>query len=476
MRCIRGPARSERPAVTGRTAAPPPSPETLPAMSLTLLSLALLPILANADPDDTFWSRFRGPNGTSVLAERAFPDQWGDEENVAWSVDVDGAGWSSPIVVGDRVFLTAAVAESGDGPMGMNEGARDPSTMGFGAKPSEALTFQLSCRSLTDGSLLWKRDVGQRVPAYGVHSSNTFATESPTSDGMRVFATFGALGEVVAFTLDGEELWRVETGVFKTGNDFGWGISLVAHDGLVFLQNDNEESSFVAAFDAKSGEERWRAERRSGTSWGTPIICRTDGRTSLVASGPDTVIAYDPATGSEQWRVQGIGGSFSSSATFDGEHVYFGNSGPMSRGPLLAVPADADGVLDLTKPEPAIAWRADRAGPGFASPVVHDGIVYIIGSSNILASYDAATGEQIYKERLPGAAQVVATPWVAGDELFILDEAGTTTVVRAGPEFKVLHTNRLEGLYWGTPSVAGDALLLREATRLSCVRAVGAKQ
>lgn len=440
------------------------------------LALALLAPAAELAPDPDQpaegWPRFRGPAGTSVLAERSFPAEWGDGKNMAWTVDVAGSGWSSPIVVGDRVYLTAAVDPNDSGPKGMEAGVRDPSTMGRGAKPTSELTFQLTCRSLADGSVLWTRDVGRRVPQYPVHRSNTFATETPTTDGERLFVTFGALGELACYDLDGEEQWRTETGVYKTGNDFGWGISLVTHDGLVFLQNDNEEQSFLSAFDAKTGERRWRAERRSGTSWGTPMICRNEGRTSLVACGPDRVTAYDPATGDEQWRVQGIGGSFSSSPTYDGERIYFGNSGPMSRGPLLAVSASVTGTIDLGTPEgaAAVAWRADRSGPGFASPVVHDGLVYILGSSSVIACHDGATGERLWRERIPDAVQVVATPWIAGGELHVIDESGTTVVVKVGRDFEVLRTNRLEGLFWATPSVAGEALLIRESRKLHCIR------
>lgn len=417
------------------------------------------------------WSRFRGDAGSSLLNERAFPSTWDAETNIAWAVDVEGSGWSSPIVVGDRVFLTAAVGAEDSGPAGMNEGVRDPSTMGQAPPPADALTFRLTCRSLADGSLTWSRDVGQRVPAYGVHRSNTFATESPTSDGERVFVTFGALGELAAYDLEGEELWRVETGVFKTGNNFGWGISLVTAGGLVFLQNDNEESSFLAAFDAATGEEAWRADRNQGTSWGTPVLWDAGGVERLVACGPDSIIGYDPATGEEAFRVEGFGGSFSSSPTVDAERLYTGNSGPMSRGPLMAIPAGLEGTVDMKAEDPPIAWNASRSGPGFASPVTADGLVYVIGSSTILACHDATTGERLWRERLPDAAQVVACPWIAGGDLFLLDEAGTTFVVPVGPEFEVTRVNKLEGLFWATPSVAGDSLLLREAGKLYCVRA-----
>ena len=437
-----------------------------------LALLGLLSLHAPAqDQADQDWRRFRGSDANSIQAQRAYPGDWGPETNVAWAAELGGSGWSSPIVVGERVFVSSAVHPDGDGPVGMATGVRDPSTMGRGPKPDKELRFQLACLALEDGSTLWTREVGKAIPAHGVHRSNTFATESPCSDGERVFVTFGALGRLAAFDLQGEALWSVDTGFYSTGNNFGWGISVVAGDGLVFLQNDNEESSFLAAFDAESGTEAWRVERGNGTSWGTPVLLADEERRSLLATGPDSLVAYDPKSGQEQWRVQGFGGSFSSSLSYDAERVYFGNSGPMSRGPLLAVPRSAKGLLDLKAEEPAaISWKTDRAGPGFASPLVHDGLIYIVASTNILTCHDAATGKQVYKERLPDLATVVASPWAAGDELFVMDEAGLTNVVRLGRDFEILRSNDLPGLFWATPAVAGDALLLRDAGKLYCIR------
>ena len=441
---------------------------------LAPLLLCLLPQADVASPGDepADSTRFRGSRGNSVIAGGTVPSRWKEDSNVAWTADVEGSGWSSPIVIGDRVLLSSAVDPGGMEPANMSAGTRDPSTMGRGAKPEGELTFRLTCLELASGKTLWTRDVGQCAPKYGIHRSNTFATESPTTDGERVFVTFGALGTLAAFDLEGEPLWQVETGVFPTGNDFGWGISLITHDGLVFLQNDNEERSFLAAFDAETGEQRWRAERPRGTSWGTPTIVTHEERTMLVACGPNTVVAYAPSSGEVLWSVEGIGGSFSSSPAYDEEHVYFGNSGPMSRGPLIAVPLDAEGTLDLRGQEPApIAWRKERAGPGFASPVVHDGLVYVVASTNVLGCYDAATGEEVYRERLEGIVTVVASPWVVGDELYILDEEGKTAVVTTGPTFELLHVNELPGLYWSTPAIAEDVLLVRESKQLYCIRA-----
>lgn len=432
--------------------------------------ISLLPLLAPV-PDDpaTAWTRFRGPEGTGVLEDRTFPDTWDEETNIAWAIDVPGSGWSSPIVLGDRVYLSTTTGWQ-NGPRGMATGARDPSTFGRGAAVDGALTYHMLCYRLGDGELLWGKEVGSGVPEYSIHVSNTYATESPTTDGERLFVTFGGLGHLIALDLEGEELWRVDTGVYKTGNNFGWGTSLVSGAGLVFLQNENQENSFLAAFDAETGEERWRAERGKGSSWGTPVFWNTGEREQLVALGPGTLTAYEPRSGEVLWAVEGAGGGFSASPTFDEERFYAGNSGPMSRGPLLAVPSTIEGTIDVKAKEPGLAWKVDRAGPGFASLVVDDGLIYVLGSTAILACYDSATGERIWRERLPDAAQVVASPWIAGDQLFLMDETGLTFVIKAGREYALERTNKLEGLFWGTPSVAGDALLLREAHKLYCIR------
>ena len=439
-----------------------------------LSTLFLAAVATSVDPaevrsDD--WLRFRGNQGDSRLDERRYPAEWGPDTNLAWSAPLPGSGWASPIVVGERVFVSSAVGEGDIAPRDFSGGVRDPSTRGRAVRPDGELTFLLTCLSLEDGHEVWTREVGARVPEHGVHRSNTFATESPCSDGARVFVTYGALGALVAYDLEGELLWRAETGVHPTGNNFGWGISPIHADGLVLLQNDNEAGSFLEAFDAETGERAWRVERGTGTSWGTPVVWERDGMRQVVACGPDAVVGYALADGSETWRVQGFGGSFSSSPTVVDQQLVFGNSGPMSRGPLLAVPHGLEGTIDVKgEGREAVAWRTDRAGPGFASPVSKDGFVYVLGSSTILACHDLATGERLWRERLPDAAQVVASPWIAGDELHVLDEAGTTFVVPVGPEFEVTRTNRIEGLYWSTPAVAGDSLLLRAADRLHCVR------
>ncbi len=436
--------------------------------AICFLSFALL-LVSPALGND--WTRFRGDGGSGTVPSLSHPKTWGAEENVSWTTDIPGGGWSSPIVVGERIYLTTADHPDYDGPVGFRGGvSRMRET---GGKPEGDMTFQVHCLSLADGSKLWSKDAVVGEPPYGVHPSNTFATESPASDGERLFVYFGMIGKAMALDLaTGKEIWRFDVGAYPTGNGFGTGSSIATHGGRVFVQCDNDRESFLVALAATDGRELWRADRRKGTSWATPVVWSADGNDQLISCGPDTVTAYDPASGDVQWELTGMGGSFSSSPVFDDDRLYFGNSGPRSRGPLVAVKAGSQGPHKLGREDSqAVAWNQKGAGPGFASPVTHDGRVYVAGSPGVLACHDAETGEILWRERLPGAGSIVSSPWLCGDTMFIQDENGKTFVVKVGAEYELLGTNELPGLYWSTPSVAGNALLVREATKLHCIRA-----
>lgn len=441
---------------------------TLP---LLLALLPFLPVARDTALQDPAWPGFRGARGDSVVPA-GHPTGWSADEHVAWRRALPGGGWSSPIVVGELVVVTTAVQAGGSGPLGMDAGVSDMATRGEGAAPEDEVSFQVHAFRLADGAPAWDVELGAEVPDYRVHPSNTYATETPATDGERLFVTFGGLGAVAALDLAGEELWWVETGVFETSNQFGWASSLVTADGLVFVQNDNEEASFLIALAAEDGEEVWRVERPLGTAWSTPLLWPHGDGSDLVVCGAGTVVGYAPDTGLVRWSLDGIEGSFSSSPGSDGRRLFLGNSGPRARGPLVAVGQEAEGKQSFAPGTLGwLDWVADRAGPGFASPVAANGLVFVLGSNSVLGAHDAETGAEVWRERLPDGAAVVASPWTDGERVYVLDETGTTFVVRAAREFELIGTNELEGLYWATPSVAGKSLLLRSSDELICVRA-----
>lgn len=414
------------------------------------------------------WSQFRGGNGGRI-SELIHPLEWGEETNVAWKIPVTGSGWSSPVVAGDRVFLTSAESENGTPPAGMSAGVASMRSF-RSAKPVKH-RYVVQAFDLKTGEKLWSRVTGESIPPV-VHPSNTYATESPATDGRMLFTFFATTGQLTAWDLDGQEIWAHDLGAHKFGNGFGSGSSLALDDGRVFVQNDNDESSFVSAYDAQSGELIWRQDRPAKTSWSSPLIWRTESDTVLVVCGAGVVTAYDPATGDTVWRVSEIESAFSASPALDAERICFGKSGPMSAGPLVAVPVGLRGDISLNGKFEAdqLAWSRTKSGPGMASPVITGGLLYVAGSRGILNVYDAATGDRVYRTRVPGMATVAASLWATDDRVFILDESGKTFIIRVGQEFELEQTNQLPGLFWSTPAVAGDTLLLRSATDLYCIR------
>ena len=413
------------------------------------------------------WDQFRGASAGKLVSV-SHPMEWSAEENIAWSVPLEGSGWSSPIIVGDRIFLTSAVPEDGSKPKGMMAGVA--SMRDFrNAKPVNH-QFKVSCFQLDNGELLWSKSVGEKVPPV-VHPSNTYATESPATDGERLITFFATTGTLTAWDFEGNELWRKELGAYASGNGFGTGSSLAIANGRVFVQYDNDESSFVAAYDCETGAEVWRDDRETKTSWSTPLIWNNSKQQELVTCGSDVVTSYRPADGSVIWQLSGMQSAFSGSPAVDADRIYFGNSGPMSAGPLVAVAAGTEGEVELDSnfESDKVAWSRTKSGPGMASPVVAQGCIYIPGRG-VLNCYDAASGERLYRERMPNMATVAASLWADEDRVLLLDENGTTYVVQAGREFKLWGTNTIEDLFWSTPAVAGDSLVLRGVEKMYCVR------
>ena len=436
--------------------------------SLPIVALMLLLGACTTRAKAEEWKQFRGSVGGNLTAID-HPTDWSEQANLAWSVPMRGSGWSSPVVVENRIFLTFAESDSNSRPKGMAAGVASMRSF-RNAEPAK-YRFVVACHSLKDGEQLWEKTVGEAVPTV-IHPSNTYATESPATDGERLFSFFATTGTLNAWDVDGNEIWRQELGVYKSGNGFGTGSSLTTFDGRVYVQYDNDEKSFVAAFDAQTGQQVWRDDQRTKTSWSSPLIWSHAGGQELVACGSDVVTSYDPADGTVIWRLTGMRTGFSGSPAIDAERIYFGNSGPMSAGPLVAVGAATKGEIELDDDFDSenVAWSRIKSGPGMASPTVANGFLYIPGSGGILNCYNTKTGERMYRTRVQNMKTVVASLWADEDHVFILDEAGTTHIIQPGPEFKLLGTNKIDDLVWSTPAVVGDALLIRGVERLYCIR------
>jgi outer membrane protein assembly factor BamB len=402
------------------------------------------------------WPQFRGPEANGVASDSALPENWGAAANIKWQVELPGSGWSAPIVWDDKIFVTAAVSEGPDDQNSVHK-------------------FEVHCYDQESGRLLWRRLATQGKPSIPKHPDNTYASETPVTDGERVVAYFGMTG-VYCYDLDGELQWQKDLGAYPMEGDWGTSSSPAMHDGLVFLQVDNEQDSFLVALDAASGDERWRVERDEKSNWSAPVIWKNSHRTELVTSG-NTIRSYDPASGELLWELAVGGGRSCSSPAPYGDLLLVGREDRSDRGQgaggLFAVRAGVSG--DVTPEDGAtqsdgVIWSNRRAAPAMASPILVDGFVYILSRHGAVVScYDASTGEEVYRERLPGSQAFWASPWASGGKVFCQDDSGGTHVIAGGPDFNLLGTNRLEGRFWATAAMADGALLLRSTDTLYCV-------
>lgn len=462
------------------------------------------------------WTQFRG-NGTGVSSEKEIPDEWATDKNVLWKTKIPGVGWSQPIIVGDRVFVTTAVTENqkkpssggfGGGGGGFGKGGPGgggkggPGGGGFGkggSPPNAVYQFQVLCLDRTSGKILWKETALESKPKIATHASNTYATETPVTDGKHVYAYFGMHG-IYCYDMAGKQVWKKDLGSYQMMAGWGTAASPVLVDDKLIIQCDNEEKSFIVALNKKDGNELWRISRNERTTWCTPIVWKNKLRTEVVAIG-SKVRSYDPADGKLLWELNIGGGQCSVSPGADEEMLYvgagaggmgggFGGKGPpggmgggggFGKGPggmgggLFAIKVGATG--DITpksgeKSSEGVAWSEPRAGLGMASPLVYKGYVYVLErNGGMINCFDAKTGKAAYtKERISGARAFWASPVAIGDKIYCLDDEGSTHVVQAGPEFKQLSKNSIKEMAWSSPAIANGAIFLRGVDNLYCIK------
>lgn len=420
------------------------------------------------------WSQFRGGQAMSVVAEAKLPESWPETPTPAWRTEIDGSGWSQPIVVGDKIFVTTAVGSKSVKPKGMTSGVMDPSTMGRAPKPKDAVEWRLVCMQLSNGDVLWQSKVAEAVPAFGKHASNTFATETPAAAEDTVYAFFGAAGVLTAFDFQGKPKWTKSFEPQKITNDFGTGSSVLLADDRLLIQMYNEDSATLFCLNAADSQELWRATRDKGSAWSTPILWKNIDRTEVVTAGSGSVIAYDLADGSERWRVGGLDTSFSCSLVADPRGVYYGTSSPGSKGPIGAVGAGHLGDLTPAKGQKkseGVLWSGSKSGAGMPSPVVVGEYIYFFG--NTITCYETQTGKEIYRKRTPGGKLIAGCPVAVGDRIYAVNESGDTFLFATGPEYNLLaeiKTGNKNEVYWATPAISGDSLLIRSSDAVYCYR------
>ncbi len=436
--------------------------------------IATLVMAAWSNADD--FPQFRGADGTGVIRNQKIPTSWSSEKNLAWKIEVPGAGWSQPVLWGDRMFITTAVAENDLRPKGFEDGVKTPQSMGLGVftpAPNTNIEWQLHCYNALTGESIWKKTVTTGKPQFAIHPSNTYATETPVADAQGIYAFFGATGTLAAFTHEGEPLWRQEVGAFPTSNNFGTGSSLAIYESKVIVQHLTEKSSGVMCFDAQTGNSVWKYARdKNETSWSSPIVWRNDQRTELLISGGERIESLDPLSGSKYWELTNVKAPTACSIAADSKQIYFGGSDPFSKGPLFAVKCGATGSVSPKKKNAefdSLAWLEKQAGPGMASPVSSGSEVYVV-DNNILRCYNASSGERLYQTRLPKLKMVNACPLIVDDKLLVIDESGTSALVKLGAEFEVVGGGEIKDTFWATPAVANNSIYFRGVQGIYCIR------
>lgn len=424
------------------------------------------------------WSQFRGAAGDGIAADKTLPAEWAADAGLAWKVAVPGLGWSQPIAWGDKIFLTTAVSEAQPKPDAGNKGPGFDGLVGFlssgGLNPPE-VTYRwlLLCLDPDTGKTVWEKTVREGRPTMQVHPNNTYASETPATDGERVIAYFGMTG-VYCYDFSGNLLWSQDLGAFPMQFGWGTGSSPVLEGDLVYIQCDNDKASFLVALDKRTGDEVWRAERAEKSNWSSPYVWRNHLRTELVTAGGDQMRSYDPKTGELLWSLKGSGRT-SASPVGDDDLLYIESADRLTgmSGVFAAIRPGATGEVSLDAndgDDGPVAWSQRLTGSHVASPLLYDGCLYLAENQiGIVRCLEAATGREHYRKRLPGATGFTSSPIANGERVYFFDQSGVTIVVEAGPEFRVIANNDLQEMCWASPGLAGNRLLIRTAEHLYAV-------
>jgi outer membrane protein assembly factor BamB len=455
------------------------------------LWLFVTPLVPAPVAPDLTWPQFRGPSGRAVSSIATVPTKWSTTTNVAWAAGIPGRAWSSPIVWDKQVFVTSAISagvfkQPSPGIYG-NDYVAELQRQGLSEaqimeklrqrdleSPAESGDVQFMVYSLdvATGKIRWQQQAHKGPPVGGRHRKNTYASETPSTDGERVYAMFGNIG-VFCYTIDGKPLWTYKIDPQPRYLDFGTAASPVVHGGRVYILDDNEVSSFIAALDAKTGAVVWKTPRtaagRIKSGWSTPYVWVNARRTEIVTIGPQFVVSYD-LDGKELWRLKGVTQANPTPTEGDGLlYVGTGSQGEANR-PLFAIKPGAAGDISLKPDETAnefIAWYQPRASAYTSSPLVFGGRVYAVNDTGVLQVFDAKTGREIYKARVGGVGNTFsASPWAAGGKIYFLSEEGDTFVVNPGDTYDEIAKNSLGELAFASPAVTRDGLFIRTLSKL----------
>src|SRR4051812_9993252 len=435
-------------------------------MRIAALALLLTAVTTRAaDPAGADnWPHWRGPlaNGTAPAADP--PTTWDARTHVKWTADLPGKGSASPIVWGDRVFVVSAVETD---KMAKPQDLPAPGPR-FKVNPNPPTTyyqFVVLCFDRQTGKERWRQVAAEKVPHEGHHETHSYAAGSPTTDGQRLYVSFGSFGNF-CYDLDGKLLWSRDLGRLHTRLGWGEAVTPVIHGDSLLLNWDQEADSKLVCLDPATGKTKWEAPRDEKTSWNTPLVVEHKGTAQVIVNGTTRVRSYDLATGKELWTCPGMTvNAIPSAVAGDGVvYVMSGYRGAMA----VAVSLDARGEVG---PDNGLLWKYGKGTPYVPSPLLLNGRLYFTeANTNLLTVLDAKTGKPLTdRERLPGVRSFYSSPVAAAGRIYIASQDGTTLVLKEGDRPEVIATNKFNDPIDATPALAGTQLFLRAHGRLYCV-------
>jgi outer membrane protein assembly factor BamB len=430
---------------------------------LRVLSCGLLLLgIVEARAAEENWPQWRGPYGTGAASNANPPVDWSEAKNVRWKVAVPGKGHSTPIVWGDRIFLTTAV------PFGETLPPKYSAAPGThdGVPVTQRHEFVVVAFNRRDGKVLWKKAVNKKLPHEGGHYTGSLASNSAVTDGEHVFAFFGSHG-LYCLGMNGEVKWEKQFGAMQTKHGHGESASPALHGEMLFINWDQDGPCFVAAFDKRTGKQRWKVDRNEETSWSSPIIVENDGQPMLIVAGTNRIRAYEPATGQVIWECGGLSSNIVATPVAAEGMLFAGSS--YEKQALLAIRLDrAKG--DITGTD-RIAWTRSRGTPYVPSPLLYgDSLYFLSHYQGILTRVEAATGvDRPGAFRLGSMGNIYASPVAGGGRIYVTDLEGKTVVVSRGDRLKILALNRLDDEFAASAAIVGRDLFLRGKRHLYCI-------
>ena len=407
------------------------------------------------DPQTGNWPQWRGPLGSGVAIDADPPTEWSETKNVQWKVPVPGLGHSTPIIWGDRIYLTTAV------PFGTPLPTPQPDTAP-GAHDNLLIDrhhhFAVIALSRETGEEIWQSTVAEALPHEGGHFSASLASNSPVTDGKHIVACFGSQG-LFCLDLSGDVLWKMFPGRLHTKHGHGEGASPVLREGVVVINRDHEGESSIIAYKVSNGRELWSAKRDEPTSWASPVVARVAGRSQVIVAGTGFVRAYDLTSGEVIWRCGGLSANVVATPVVKDNIVVVGSS--YDTRAIFAIDLEeARGDVTGTS---TVLWQRSLRTPYVPSPIiVDDGVYFLRHYQGIMTRVDLHSGaEPSGPFRLGVLTDIYASPVTAQGRIYFVDLNGMCMVIRGGPNPKPLATNRLNESFAASPALVEDSIYLR---------------